>query len=55
MKKGRIGCGNCGGGLVWAEGEILVCPKCEVRIAGPFKHADDVPDYKPFQERKRKR
>lgn len=41
-------CSNCGGGLDGSDLRYgLICPVCNVRAAGPFDDASDVPDYKP--------
>jgi ribosomal protein S27AE len=51
-------CGNCDGGLVAEHDESglrLDCPKCLVRIAGPFTEAGEIPDYKPAVSRKSRR
>lgn len=36
---------DCGRGLVLEDTYGLVCHVCGVRIAGPFEHVDEVPDY----------
>jgi hypothetical protein len=51
MKK-KLACGNCDGGLEWSDGNTLVCPKCQIRVAGPFTRADEIPDYKVFKRRR---
>jgi hypothetical protein len=47
-KKQRLRCPNCDGGLTiedYAYG--LICPRCQIRIAGPFESGHDIPDYVP--------
>lgn len=49
-KKKPLSCGNCAGGLVIEHDEAgitLQCPKCVVRVAGPFTDAFEIPEYKP--------
>lgn len=44
----RLTCENCDGGLVLEDPSYgLVCPACEVRVAGPFESGHDIPDYNP--------
>jgi hypothetical protein len=43
----KFACPNCDGGLVLEDTYGLVCPACEIRVAGPFTDADEIPDYKP--------
>jgi predicted metal-dependent hydrolase len=44
----KFACPNCDGGLVLEDPSYgLVCPACEIRVAGPFSSADEIPDYKP--------
>lgn len=45
-------CGNCAGGLEREErgdSAVLICPRCVVRVAGPFYDEEDIPDYVPFR------
>jgi hypothetical protein len=44
-----LSCGNCGGGLVIEHDEAgitLLCPRCEIRVAGPFTDVYDIPNFK---------
>jgi hypothetical protein len=44
----KLGCGNCCGGLSIEHegpGVTLICPVCQVRVAGPFFDAHDIPEY----------
>jgi hypothetical protein len=53
-----LSCGNCTGGLVIEHDEAgitLLCPKCMVRVAGPFTDAGDIPEYKPARQLRRRR
>ena len=43
----KFACPNCDGGLVLEDTYGLVCPACEIRVAGPFESGDEIPDYKP--------
>lgn len=57
-KKTPLACGNCDGGLVVEHDEAgvtLLCPRCVVRIAGPFTDAGDIPEYKPATKAQRER
>jgi hypothetical protein len=50
--KRRLTCSNCDGPLTMEDPAYgLVCPKCNVRVAGPFETADEVPDYVSAYER----
>jgi transcription elongation factor Elf1 len=41
-------CPNCDGGLRLEDPSYgLVCQACEIRVAGPFESANDIPDYQP--------
>jgi hypothetical protein len=44
-KKKRFTCPQCDGGLVLEDTYGLVCPACEVRVAGPFTDAHQIPAY----------
>lgn len=46
IKPKQLTCENCDGGLVLEDSYGLVCPACEVRVAGPFESGHEVPDYK---------
>jgi len=49
-KKELLTCANCGGGVEFVHDESgawFRCPRCEVRVAGPFTDAKDIPEYKP--------
>jgi hypothetical protein len=49
-------CGQCGGGLALEDPSYgLTCDVCEVRVAGPFESADDIPDFKPARQPGRSR
>jgi len=48
-KRERLTCENCDGGLALEDRYGLVCPACEVRVAGPFESAHDIPDYVPHE------
>ena len=55
-KQKRLTCENCDGGLVLEDPSYgIVCPTCEVRVAGPFESAHDIPDYVPAVGQKPKR
>ena len=44
----KFACPNCDGGLVLEDPAYgLVCPACEIRVAGPFESGHEIPDYKP--------
>lgn len=41
-------CPNCEGGLYLEDPSYgLTCPRCEIRVAGPFESAHDIPEYVP--------
>ena len=41
-------CANCGGGLRLEDPSYgLTCPRCQIRVAGPFTNANEIPDYVP--------
>lgn len=43
-------CANCGGGLLLEDPSYgLTCPRCGVRVAGPFESAHEIPDYVPAE------
>lgn len=47
-KKQPMRCPNCDGGLLLEDPSYgLTCPRCEIRVAGPFESAHDIPDYVP--------
>ncbi len=51
-KPKQLTCENCGGGLYLEDPSYgLVCPKCEIRVAGPFEDASEIPDYVPAKRR----
>lgn len=49
MKKKRLlRCPNCEGGLHLDDPSYgLTCPRCQIRVAGPFESAHEIPDYVP--------
>ena len=49
-------CANCGGGLRLEDPSYgLTCPRCQIRVAGPFTNANEIPDYIPASSKPRKR
>jgi len=51
MTKTKLTCGECGGGLDASDLAYgLVCPVCDVRVAGPFTDAHDIPDYESVSD-----
>lgn len=41
-------CPSCDGGLLLDDPSYgLTCPRCEIRVAGPFESAHEIPDYVP--------
>ena len=47
-KKQPLRCLNCEGGLRLDDPAYgLTCPRCEIRVAGPFESGHDIPDYVP--------
>lgn len=51
-KRRQFTCPQCGGGLYLEDPSYgLVCPACEVRVAGPFTEANEIPDYVPAKRR----
>lgn len=48
MKKKPMCCPNCEGGLVLEDPSYgLTCPRCEIRVAGPFTSGHEIPEYVP--------
>ena len=47
-KKKPMRCPNCEGGLYLDDPSYgLTCPRCEIRVAGPFESGHDIPEYVP--------
>jgi len=47
-KQQPMRCPNCEGGLYLDDPSYgLTCPRCGIRVAGPFESAHEIPDYVP--------
>lgn len=48
QKTKPLRCPSCEGGLYLDDPSYgLTCPRCEIRVAGPFESAHEIPEYVP--------